>query len=151
MVKKVFIHGSGRTEIAEIKGKDRMLNFFLTRNQLYEVFPEYFKPMMVYDDFGFLRIDSEISYSENAIRPYGTGPCAYNPMIEGDWMRDRHSFDWKCARLTEQIFNTTGSLREKLGAKYYFTQMRSAGKEIMASGVIGFLILGIALLQGFLG
>lgn len=147
MTKKVILMGSGRVESTDIVGNDRMLNYYGSRNQLYEVFPEDFRPMEVYDDMGFLRIDSAVIYTENAIRPYGTGPCQYDPTTEYGWKSDKHSLDWKFTRLMEHVSNVKGGLLAKFGAKFYFTQARNLVKEIMASGLIGFIIVGIVFIQ----
>lgn len=75
----VIIVGKNRVEYARVKKKDLTQHFFITRNQLYKIYPDALTPMEVYHDGAWVESESVIVFEENACKPYHCKyPCDYD-------------------------------------------------------------------------
>lgn len=66
----VIIIGKNRAEYCRVKKKDVANHFFITRNQLYKVYPDALTPMEVYHDGAWVESESVLVFEENACKPY---------------------------------------------------------------------------------
>lgn len=69
----VLIIGKNRAEFGKIKKKDVSKPFFVTRNQLYKVYPDGLIPIDIYHDGAFIRSESITAFEENGTVPCHTG------------------------------------------------------------------------------
>ena len=67
-----IIVGKNRLEYCKIKKKDVIKHFFVTRQQLYKIYPDGLIPMDIYHDGAYLRTESVTIFEENGICPYHT-------------------------------------------------------------------------------
>lgn len=77
----VIIIGKNRVEYCTVKKKDLAKHFYVTRGQLYKVFPDALRPMEIYKNGSWVRSESVIVFEENGTTPYN---CRY----EGDYKMD---------------------------------------------------------------
>lgn len=67
-----IIVGKNRLEYCKIKKKDVTRHFFITRQQLYKIYPDGLIPMDIYHDGAYMRTESVTIFEENGIKPYHT-------------------------------------------------------------------------------
>lgn len=76
----VIIIGRNRAELCKVPVKDLDKHFFMTRRQLYKVYPDGLSRMRIYDADGVEQESEEvIVYAENAIIPYHPLHVDYTP------------------------------------------------------------------------
>ena len=132
---KVIIIGSNRAELCKVPIKDLDKHFFMTRRQLYKVYPDGLTRMRVYDRDGIEKESEEvIVYSENAIVPY----------------HPRH-VDYSQDRILAEIdeHKLMGSTKSIFPYRVYFTTARNIWREIgpMFPIIVAGIVLAYALLQ----
>lgn len=66
----VIIIGKNRAEYCRVKKKDLDKHFFVTRNQLYKVYPDALTPAELYHNGAWITSESVIVFEENGVRPY---------------------------------------------------------------------------------
>lgn len=131
---QVIIIGQNRAEFCKVKKNDKEKHFFMTRKQLYRVYPDGLTRMMVTRYGEQEESDEVIVYKENEIIPYHT-----------------HGLDYTSNRFVFQIDEhkllTSGSWFDR--AKPWFT---STGPEIWklltSGGGIAVIVLIFAFLNG---
>lgn len=67
-----IIVASNRLEYCKIKKKDVIKHFFVTRKQLYKIYPDGLIPMDIYHDGAYIETQSVTMFEENGLRPYHT-------------------------------------------------------------------------------
>ena len=77
----VIIVGKNRVEYCRVRKKDLCQHYFITRNQLYKVYPDALTPMEVYHDGAWVESESVLVFEENACKPYH---CKYPVDYEMD-------------------------------------------------------------------
>ena len=132
----IIIVGSNRAELCKVPTKDLEKHFFLTRGQLYKVYPDGLSRMRVYATDGTEQESEEVLvYAENAIVPYHPKHVDY-------------SQDRILAEIDEH--KLMGSQKAVWPYRIYFTQARSIWREIgpMFPLIVAGVILLWALLRG---
>ena len=77
----VIIIGKDGVEYCTVKKKDVDKHFFITRNQLYKIYPDAMTPLKVYHNGAWTTSDSVIVFEENGTSPYH---CKYPKDYEMD-------------------------------------------------------------------
>ena len=130
----VIVIGSNRAELCEVPVKDLDKHFFMTRGQLYKVYPDGLSRMRVYDADGVEQESEEvIVYAENAIVPYHPRHVSYDP-------------DRILAEIDEH--KLMGSRKTVFPYRIYFTEAKSLWREI--SPLVPFIIAGLVLAYAFI-
>ena len=130
----VIIIGSNRAELCEVPVKDLGKHFFMSRGQLYKVYPDGLSRMRVYDEGGVEQESEEvIVYAENAIVPYHPRHVCYDP-------------DRILAEIDEH--KLMGARRTVFPYRIYFTEAKNIWRDIapMFPLIVGGLVLLWALL-----
>lgn len=65
-----IIIGKNRVEYLHVKKKDLVKHFFITRKQLYKVYPDALTPVEIYHDGVWVGDESIIVFEENGSLPY---------------------------------------------------------------------------------
>lgn len=76
-----IIIGKNRVEYCRVKKKDLNKHFFVTRDQLYKVYPDALTPAEIYHNDAWLTSESVIIFEENGVKPYH---CKYPKDYEMD-------------------------------------------------------------------
>lgn len=127
---KVYILGRNRVEMGNVKTKDLDKHFYVTRGQLYKMYPDNLTRMIRYE-YGVRRKDEEaIIYPEN-----GTVPLQPR---NGDYDQ----------RLTMALIDAHRMPNGAHKSKSILTQYKEARGEIKAA--VPFLIVAVAFLWSFL-
>lgn len=129
----VIIVGKNRAEYCRVRKKDVANHFFITRNQLYKVYPDALTPMEVYHDGAWVESESVLVFEENACKPYH---CKYPA-------------DYDMDPILSSIDEHKLMLPKKRGLKSIFM----AGKEIDFKGLLKlmpWLIVGAVILYSFI-
>lgn len=130
----VIIIGSNRAEMCKVPVKDLNRHFYMTRGQLYKVYPDGLTRMRIIDADGRERESEEvIVYSENSIAPYHCRHVSYD--------KDRI-----LAEIDEH--KLMGAQKTIWPYRVYFTQAKSIWREL--APVFPMLVAGIVLLYAFL-
>lgn len=66
----VIIIGKNRAEYCKVKKKDLNKHFFVTRDQLYKIYPDALTPCEIYHNEAWLLSESVIVFEENGVKPY---------------------------------------------------------------------------------
>lgn len=131
----VIIIGRNRAELCKVPVKDLDKHFFMTRRQLYKVYPDGLSRMRIYDADGNEQESEEvIVYSENAIVPYHPLHVDYSP-------------DRQLAEIDEhKLMGSTGSTVWPY--RIYFTEARNAWRQI--GPMFPLIVAGVILLYALL-
>lgn len=131
----VIIIGSNRAEMCKVPIKDLNRHFFMSRGQLYKVYPDGLTRMRIFDkDEREQESEEVIIYAENAIKPYHPRHVCYDA-------------DRILAEIDEH--KLMGSSRTIFPYRIYFTEARNLWREI--GPIFPFIVAGLVLAYAFLG
>ena len=128
----VIIIGKNRAEYCRVRKKDVANHFFITRNQLYKVYPDALTPMEVYHDGAWVESESVLVFEENACKPYH---CKYPA-------------DYDMDPILASIDEHKLMLPKKKGLKGFF----SGGKGMKIGEIVKlapWIIVGMVILYSF--
>lgn len=130
----VIIIGKNRAEYCRVRKKDLSQHFFITRNQLYKIYPDALTPMEVHHDDAWVESESVLVFEENATKPYH---CKYPA-------------DYDMDPILATIDEHKLMMPKKAGLKGFFTSksMSSFNMRTLLE-LMPWIVVGIVLLYAF--
>lgn len=130
----VIIIGTNRAEMCKVPVKDQDKHFFMTRKQLYKVYPDGLSRMRIYDEDGIEQESDEVLvYAENAVVPYAPRHVSYKP-------------DRILAEIDEH--KLMGGSKTIWPYRIYFTQARDIWRQL--APIFPLIVAGVVLLYALL-
>ena len=130
----VIIIGTNRAAMCKVPVKDQDTHFFMTRKQLYKVYPDGMSRMRIYDEDGIEQESEEVqAYAGNAGVPYDPRHDSYGP-------------DRSLAEIDEH--KLMGGSKTIWPYRIYFTQARNIWREL--APIFPLIVAGVVLLYALL-
>lgn len=126
-----------RLEYCQLKKKDIAKHWFITRKQMYKMFPDQLIAMDIYHDGAFVRSESVTIYTENATTPYHCKkPAEYHKDV-----------------LLAQVDEHKIMIDDKRGllAKFTGVKMEKGQGISIIAGAVALFVVGYGFLSSFMG